>query len=126
MLKDSFYTLSETTTDINGNFLCSVRFNPLHVIYQVHFQGNPITPGACIIQIIKELSQLLTHKCLLIKEIKNLKFINAIIPNDFPEVIFQISLQANENGDAYLSNVIVLFGEIVFAKLNLRLSVIDA
>lgn len=126
MFQDSFYTLLETTTDAEGNYNCRVRFNASHFIYEVHFQGNPITPGACLIQIIKELTELITGKKLFINEIKNLKFLNINNPNEQPEVIFQLSLSLNEEENAYLSKVIIFSGETVFAKISLTQSIIQA
>lgn len=106
---------------MEGNYLCEVRFYPSHVIYQAHFQGNPITPGACIIQIIKELSGILTHKKLFIKGIRNLKFLNSINPHQYPEVMFQITLKPDEEGSSYTSKALVYKGETVFAKLDFSL-----
>ena len=79
ILKDCFYSLLETTSDAQGNYVCKVRLNASHEIYQAHFQGNPITPGACIVQMTKELSEEITTKRLQITQIKNLKFIKIII-----------------------------------------------
>ena len=33
----------------------NIKLDANHFIYQVHFPNEPITPGACIIQIAKEL-----------------------------------------------------------------------
>lgn len=122
MLNDNFYTLFETSFDLKGNYLCKVRFNPSHVIYQVHFQGNPITPGACIVQIVKDLSQRLTHQSLFINEIKSLKFTNAITPQEYPEVIFQITLNPHEYGKGYASKALIYAGDVVFAKMSFSLT----
>ncbi|MFA7599606.1 MAG: hypothetical protein WCY35_02680, partial [Bacteroidales bacterium] len=82
MLKDDFYSLVEGTCDTEGNYLCKLRLNASHEIYQAHFPGNPITPGACIVQIAKELSELMIDKSIIITEIKNLKFIHVIVPHE--------------------------------------------
>ena len=50
MLKNDFYQiLDETASETR------VRLNPAHVIYQAHFPGRPITPGACQIQMVTEI-----------------------------------------------------------------------
>lgn len=122
MFKDNFYTLLEVSTDTKNTHYCKVKFNSTHTIYKSHFQGFPITPGACIIQITKELIEIITQKSLLIKEIKNLKFLNIINPNDFPEVTFQFALTFDETKKIYLSKVNIYADDITFAKLNLILS----
>lgn len=119
MLKDNFYTLQETSTDTDGCYVCKVRWNASHEIYQAHFPGNPITPGACIVQIAKELAEILRGQSLMIREIKNLKFINIIVPHEFPEVDFQLTFTLNEENNALSAKVLVFAGEMVFAKFSL-------
>ena len=119
MLKDNFYTLQETSTDTDGCYVCKVRWNASHEIYQAHFPGNPITPGACIVQIAKELAEMLNGHSLMITEIKNLKFLNVIIPHEFPEVDFQLTFIRNEENKALSAKVLVFAGEMVFAKFSL-------
>jgi 3-hydroxyacyl-[acyl-carrier-protein] dehydratase len=125
MLKDNFYTLIETSSDTENNYMCKIRFNASHEIYQSHFKGNPITPGVCIVQIAKELAEILNGHSLIISEIKNLKFLNVIIPHEFPEVDFQLTFTLNEENKALRAKVLVFSGEMVFAKLNFSLSVIN-
>ena len=51
-----------------------VRFEAGHPIYLGHFFGNPITPGACLVEIAEELiGQPIT-------QIKSLKFLNTVPP----------------------------------------------
>lgn len=119
MLKDNFYTLIETSSDTENNYMCKIRFNASHEIYQAHFKGNPITPGVCIIQIAKELAEMLNGHSLMITEIKNLKFLNVIIPHEFPEVDFQLTFIRNEENKALSAKVLVFAGEMVFAKFSL-------
>lgn len=119
MLKDNFYTLQETSTDTDGCYVCKVRWNASHEIYQVHFKGNPITPGVCIVQIGKELSEWLNGYLLMITEIKNLKFLNVIIPHEFPEVNFQLAFTCNEEDKTLSAKILVFSGEMIFAKCSI-------
>ena len=38
----------ETETGFTARLCC----NPAHPVYQAHFPGNPITPGACLLNIL--------------------------------------------------------------------------
>lgn len=125
MLKDDFYTLMGTSTATDDSYICKVRWNASHEIYQAHFPGNPITPGACIVQITKELAEMLTGYSLMIHEIKNLKFINVIVPKEFPEVDFQLALTRKEEDEIFNAKVLVFSGEMIFAKLILNFSIIN-
>ena len=54
MLNSTFYTIRKRT-DTEGGVDYRVSLNASHIIYEAHFPGNPVTPGVCIIQIVKEL-----------------------------------------------------------------------
>jgi 3-hydroxyacyl-[acyl-carrier-protein] dehydratase len=96
----------------------TIRLNPEHIIYQAHFPENPITPGVCIIQIVKELSKELLKHELFLKKMNNVKFLNVINPLEDKEVIFSMSVLP-ETQDVYKIGVVVYTGTKQFAKLSL-------
>ena len=116
-LKNEFYTIKERQNTDNGvNF--TVLFNAEHFIYATHFPGNPITPGVCIIQIVKELTEELLQTSLFLKIVKNIKFTQVINPLQHSKVIFALNnLQEYENG--YKVSAIVKNNDAVFTKLSL-------
>ena len=61
--------------------VCTIHLIEDCMIYQAHFPGNPITPGACIIQIAQELYEQLCGHAVEILEVKNAKFVKAITPS---------------------------------------------
>ncbi len=87
------------------------------VIYKAHFPGRPITPGACMIQIVQELAQSFFGDSLLqVRHIANLKFLALLEPQCHPMVDVVLSgtpakLKAELRDD-----------DIVFAKLSLILA----
>lgn len=52
MLLNDFFKI----TDIKNadKYTISIEMNPKHDIYKGHFPGNPITPGVCLTQMVKE------------------------------------------------------------------------
>ena len=116
-LKDDFYCIKETQhTDKGVNF--TVHLNANHFIYAAHFPGNPITPGVCITQIVKELTEELVQKPLFLKVVKNIKFTQIINPLQYSDVIFSISTpREDENG--YKVSASVVYGSDNFAKMSL-------
>ena len=116
-LKDDFYCIKKTQhTDKGVNF--TVHLNANHFIYAAHFPGNPITPGACLTQIVKELAEEMLQKPLFMKVVKNMKFTQIINPLQHPDVIFSISTpREDENG--YKVNASVEYGNEIFAKMIL-------
>ena len=117
-LKDNFYNiLEQQNTDSGINF--TVHFNAEHFIYAAHFPGNPITPGVCITQIVKELTEELTQTSLFLKIVKNIKFTQVINPLQHSKVIFALTnLQEDESG--YKVSAVVMNESDIFAKLSLQ------
>ena len=61
--------------------VCTIHLIENCMIYQAHFPGNPITPGACIIQIAQELYEQLCGHSVEIWEVKNAKFLKTMTPS---------------------------------------------
>ena len=116
-LKNEFYNILERKNTANGvNF--TVRLNADHFIYAAHFPGNPITPGVCITQIVKELTEELIQTPLLLKVAKNIKFSQVVNPLQYAEITFDIATpQEDESG--YKVSAIINRNNVTFAKLNL-------
>ena len=117
-LKNEFYTIVERQdTDSGINF--TVQFNAEHFIYAAHFSGNPITPGVCITQIVKELTEELTQTSLFLKIVKNIKFTQVINPLQHSQVTFALTNPQEEKNGYKISAVVKNESEI-FAKLSLQ------
>jgi 3-hydroxyacyl-[acyl-carrier-protein] dehydratase len=116
-LKDNFFLIKNFfPTETGFDFI--IELNPEHYIYQAHFPENPITPGVCIIQIIKELLiEILPYKIFL-KKIDNVKFLNVINPLKNREITFSISLSSEEK-DKHKINAVVFNNAHRFAKLSM-------
>ncbi len=59
-----------------------VLLNADHSIYQGHFPGNPVVPGVCQIQMIKELLELVLLRSTRLMESDNIKFLSMINPRN--------------------------------------------
>ena len=90
-----------------------------HFIYQVHFPGEPITPGVCIIQIAKELLETHLNLVLHIKMIKNVKFLNVISPIESPQLRYVLEkITVDDAAKTCQAQVLVLSDETPMAKLS--------
>ncbi|WP_422082329.1 3-hydroxyacyl-ACP dehydratase [Ulvibacterium sp.] len=76
----------------------TIQLNKEHPIFKGHFPGNPVMPGVCMIQIIKELTEKATGKQLFLKVSSNIKFMAIINPeeNDILHLILNISTDERE------------------------------
>lgn len=129
-LRNNLYTI--TDKEVNGLFgSFTIELNPSHFIYKAHFPNEPITPGVCIVQIGKELLELLleenhSNKLILeITKVKNVKFLSVISPRETTTVIYQMKkVEMSEDGGEIKAQIVVISKEKVMAKISLVLKMI--
>lgn len=97
MLIEGLYTIKDYAYD-QDTASATIRLNKEHAIFNGHFPGNPVMPGVCMIQIIKELTEKATGKPLFLKVTSNIKFMAIINPeeNDTLHLILNISINERE------------------------------
>jgi len=79
-----------------------IKLNPDHIVYSGHFPGQPVLPGVCTLQIIKECAQQLVNKKLQYARIALCKFLRFIDPAQCNEMSLNISLNEKEDGTLQL------------------------
>ncbi len=65
-----------------------LQLNATHFIYRAHFPDEPVTPGACIVQIARELLEIHLARELRITGVKNAKFLSVISPHETPRITY--------------------------------------
>jgi 3-hydroxyacyl-[acyl-carrier-protein] dehydratase len=93
-----------------------LRINQEHAILKGHFPGQPVVPGVCMMQMIKELAEHHTKKDLLLIEAENMKFLAIIDPGQNNEIEANVDL--NENDGILEINASLFSGTITFFKLK--------
>ena len=115
MLIEGLYTIKDSQ-DTDEGIVVNIRLNKDHDIFKGHFPGNPVMPGVCMIQIIKELTEKKSEKKLLLTSSSNIKFMAIINPEMNPELELNISI-TEEDGQLKVKNT-TSFGATVALKLN--------
>ena len=119
MLKDSFFKIKEVeSAETEATY--RVVLNSGHPIFMAHFAGNPVMPGACIAQMIKELSEDFLLAKFFIGIVKDMKFLKVISPDENPEVSVQMVFTTQDDGDVFVS-AFIRDGESIFSKAVLVL-----
>lgn len=97
MLIGSFYSIlsaeekqADTSTPGSRTFLAKIRINPEHEIFRGHFPGNPVVPGVCQIQMIRETLEFITGYQGLLLDADNIKFLSMIVPDEKVELELDI------------------------------------
>src|SRR4026208_2605642 len=97
MLQEDFFTITTLQAD-NDSVHAVLEINAAHRIFEGHFPGQPVVPGVCMMQMIKEIMEKIRHRKLQITSASNMKFLSLIDPNQFAEVNTMISWVDAEQG----------------------------
>lgn len=116
MLLGSFFKISDKNVTGN-NLLATIDINAMHSIFEGHFPGQPVVPGVCMIQMIKEILETITNKKLQLKKADQLKFLAIINPVENPSVQVELSFDNKEDATTVVSGRIFK-GEITFLKFK--------
>lgn len=97
MLLPHFYSLTNFNFD-NNQLKAVIELNAEHDVFKGHFPNNPVVPGVCMLQILKELVEKATETKLYIKECSNVKFMALINPEVHSELKIAIDMNAIDGG----------------------------
>lgn len=95
MLIEGLYTIKDYQWD-DGEVTAVIELNKDHDVFKGHFPGNPVMPGVCMLQIIKELTERAVDTKLFLKVASNIKFMAIINPNKNPILSVQIMITQDE------------------------------
>ena len=117
---DDLFTIKFTEETENG-FSVHLLCNPSHPVYQAHFPGNPITPGACLLKTAGEVLHRRSGRPIYLKASKNIKYLNLLIPEEGKEVCYNFSSFAEiENGCK--AQLVIADNTVVYSKMSLTFS----
>ena len=117
ILLNELYSIQDTRCG-DGEFCCSLELNRESVIYKAHFPGNPITPGACMMQMLQEITENVLGCKLELQKLSNVKFLQPVSPLDSPNIEARCKYASTENGlkvQATFAN-----GDVVYAKMSMN------
>jgi 3-hydroxyacyl-[acyl-carrier-protein] dehydratase len=116
ILKD-FYKIISLTKNDDHKYVVIILVNENHSVFEGHFPGNPIMPGVCMMQIIKELTEQITERSLFMQSLSNVKFMALINPFVTPELILELDITVTEDDLIKVKNT-TFFGETTALKLS--------
>ncbi|HEX9980502.1 MAG TPA: 3-hydroxyacyl-ACP dehydratase [Flavobacterium sp.] len=96
MLLENFYKVVSLDQADNQKHTAVIEVNPAHDVFKGHFPGNPVMPGVCMMQIIKELTEKITSRKLVMQSLSNVKFMALINPDVTPELRIELDIVADD------------------------------
>ena len=82
-----------------------LALNPDCDVYRGHFPGNPVCPGVCNIETIKECAMMLTGKKLLISTIKQCRLTAIATPAVCPKISVEVMATEKEQGYTVIATI---------------------
>ena len=115
LINNFFYIVA---TESNGTeYRCKVKLNAEHDLYRVHFPGNPVTPGVCLVQMATEILEEKYDRKFLLSSAGSIKFKKTVGPHDEPTFVFTKIVFED---DLLRVNVSVESEDVQYAKMSLR------
>ena len=115
MLLKDFYKVNDLVI-AEDLATASITINKNHDVFKGHFPGNPVTPGVCMMQIIKELTEQVVQKKLFMESASNVKFMAIINPENTPDLDLTLDILKTDSG--YRVKNTTAFGETMALKLT--------
>lgn len=121
MLIKDFYKLQSIDNTGEQKYTALITLNAAHAVFKGHFPGNPVTPGVCMMQIIKELTQTVVNAPLTMKSASNIKFMALINPEATPDLKLELEISDTGDGMVKVKNT-TCFNDTVALKLSCNYS----
>jgi len=124
MLLPNFYKIVSIEKPAEQKFMVVILVNELHEVFKGHFPGNPIMPGVCMMQIIKEITEELIQNSLQMQSLSNVKFMALINPFVTPELRLELDITTTEDNlvkvknSTYFNETVALKLSCVYQKIN--------
>jgi len=116
MLFPSLYQIQSITNVETNKFEAQIILDAKHEIFNGHFPNNPVMPGVCMMQIIKEITEQIIGCQVRLIESNNIKFMALINPVVTPNLRLEFEIVAIEN-EIKVKNV-TYFNDTVALKLS--------
>lgn len=102
-------------TQHESSIVAVLEIDQLNEIFSGHFPDQPVVPGACMLQIIKEVLADDLQASLRLVKADNIKFLSLVTPSA-KSLQLQINHQLTDTGIKV--NASILFGDLVCMKLQ--------
>ena len=119
MLIKDYYTIEDVVKKDDGTACFQIHLRPDSAVYEGHFPGEPVSPGVCNIQMIKECAEQVAGKSLLLNNLQQCRLTTLMTPVQHPQV--EVNIHLEEKGDAYKLKATIGKGEEVYLDLKAEL-----
>lgn len=97
MLLNDFFTINTIETS-GAEVKAELVINAGHRIFEGHFPGQPVVPGVCMMQMIKEIMEQVLEKKTMLSSAAEMKFLAVIDPSKNNIISAHIKYTLGESG----------------------------
>lgn len=90
------------TIDTLENGHATLRLNPAHRIFEGHFPGQPVVPGVCMMQMMKEVLETMLGQKTRLVSAASAKFLAMIDPRVTPVIQAELAIHGDISLDGRL------------------------
>lgn len=119
MLIKDYYTIENVSKQEDGTVRFVATLNADCQVYEGHFPGEPVSPGVCNIQMIKECAEQVAGKPLLLNNLQQCRLTTLVTPIRHPQV--EITVLLEEKGETYKLKATIGQGEKSYLDLKAEL-----
>ena len=119
MLLNSFFDIKDksvTNESEKTTLRALVSINKTHKIFEGHFPNQPVVPGVCMIQMIKEILENHLSEKLLLNSASNIKFLSVINPEIHNKLNVEITYTTTDN--SFSVDASLFWEQITFFKIK--------
>ena len=118
MLLEDFYTIQEIAPSDKENIKVSIELNKNDEIYKGHFPGNPVVPGVCLTQLIKELVENIEAREVRLVYAANIKFMAVVNPAINNILQIDLKIKHDDEQNIIKVNSVTYYKDKVFYKFK--------
>lgn len=111
---NGFYEVVSTEGSTES-WVSNLKLNQTHEVYQGHFPGKPVAPGAALTQmVLDEIAKQTDNR--IVAEIRQIKFLTVIDPTQVNE--FELIFEIKERNGVEMFTCVGKAGDTNYFKLN--------
>lgn len=119
MLENSYFRITDQSLK-QDHARFTVAILPSCPVYKGHFPGKPVCPGACNMEMLRELACHATGKELRADSVRRCRFLKVITPEQEPLLIVDMQLSPTASG--YHAEAKITQGNDIVADYNAELT----
>jgi 3-hydroxyacyl-[acyl-carrier-protein] dehydratase len=100
-----------------GQVRAILGINKNSAIFEGHFPGQPVVPGACMVQLVKDILCVALDANIILKKAASIKFTNMITPDSSPAPQLIVTYKLIDNEDISV-NAKITIGDVACFKLQ--------